>query len=320
LRKDALKAPRPNDAGLQNLSHGLASRLPALLVEARRAAHTVAFGTHGRRRAGPGETFWQFRHFEPTDTAATIDWRRSAASDHLFVREREWEAAHTVWMWPDMSASMRFRSHLARTTKAERALLLGFAIAELLVQGGERIGLLGAMPPSASRNIMSKLAMALVRQLDSTNAPSSLPPHQPLSRFSHCLLISDFLDPVDEIAGTLRALASQGVGGYLVQITDPAEETLPYAGRMEFISAKTGGRITAERVDGLRDAYRKRLAIHRDELRALARQLEWPLLIHHTDRPAEEALLALHARIAGLDTHHAKRAAYDPSRSGAPGS
>ncbi len=320
LRKDAPKVPRPEDPGLQTLSHGLASRLPALVVEARRAAHTVAFGTHGRRRAGPGETFWQFRHFEPTDTAAAVDWRRSAASDHLYVREREWEAAHTVWVWSDMSSSMRFRSHLAAASKAERALVLAFAVAELLAQGGERVGLLGAMPPSVSRDIMHKMAMALARQLKRDGPMPSLPPRQPLNRFANCLLISDFLDPVDEVAETLRALAGQGVGGYLVQITDPAEETLPYDGRMEFISAKTGSRITAERVDGLRDAYRQRFIAHRDELTALARQLEWPLLVHHTDRPAEEALLALHSRIAGLDTHYSTRAATRSGGSAAPGS
>ena len=99
---------------------------------------------HGRRRAGPGETFWQFRQFQASDTLRQIDWRRSASSDHLYVREREWEAAHTVWLWPDLSQSMNFRSHLAPTTKRDRAVLLMLAAAELLVRGGERVAMLGA--------------------------------------------------------------------------------------------------------------------------------------------------------------------------------
>ena len=74
---------------LERDAHAVADRLPDLLLEASRIAQTVAHGVHGRRRAGPGETFWQFRTYEPQDSAQLIDWRRSASSDHVYVRERE---------------------------------------------------------------------------------------------------------------------------------------------------------------------------------------------------------------------------------------
>src|SRR5690348_14410584 len=79
----------------------LAARIPRLILEARRVASTVIHGLHGRRRAGSGETFWQYRHFTSGEPAQNIDWRRSARDDHLYVREREWEASHTIWMWAD---------------------------------------------------------------------------------------------------------------------------------------------------------------------------------------------------------------------------
>ncbi len=59
---------------------GLAESLPDLLIEARRVAHTILAGWHGRRRAGPGETFWQFRPYVSGEPANGIDWRRSARS------------------------------------------------------------------------------------------------------------------------------------------------------------------------------------------------------------------------------------------------
>ena len=120
----------------------MAARIPALLIEAQRVAHTVAHGTHGRRRAGPGETFWQFRLYDQNDSATGIDWRRSASSDRLFVREREWEAAHTAWLWIDLSPSMRFRSQLAKSSKESRAVVLALAMTELLALGGERVAFL----------------------------------------------------------------------------------------------------------------------------------------------------------------------------------
>ncbi len=147
---------------LEREAHGLADRLPEILIDAQRIAQTVAHGLHGRRRAGPGETFWQFRQFQASDTLRQIDWRRSASSDHLYVREREWEAAHTVWLWPDLSESMNFRSHLASTTKRDRAVLLMLAAAELLVRGGERVALLGLTQPTASRKATTRMAEAIL--------------------------------------------------------------------------------------------------------------------------------------------------------------
>ena len=84
----------------------LAATMPRLILEARRVAATVIHGLHGRRRAGPGENFWQYRRFVSGEPASRVDWRRSARDDHLYVREQEWEAAHTVWIWPDRSPSM----------------------------------------------------------------------------------------------------------------------------------------------------------------------------------------------------------------------
>ena len=93
-------------------SQSLAATMPRLILEARRVAATIMHGLHGRRRAGPGENFWQYRRFVSGEPAARVDWRRSARDDHLYVREQEWEAAHTVWLWPDRSPSMIFHSSL----------------------------------------------------------------------------------------------------------------------------------------------------------------------------------------------------------------
>src|SRR5215472_14032081 len=115
----------------------LAATMPRLVLEARRVAATMIHGLHGRRRAGSGENFWQYRRFVSGEAASRVDWRRSARDDHLYVRELEWEAAHTVWLWPDRSPSMVFASQLAHDTKLYRALVIALALAEILVEGGE---------------------------------------------------------------------------------------------------------------------------------------------------------------------------------------
>ena len=112
----------------------LAQRLPAIIVAAHQTAASVAHGVHGRRRAGVGESFWQFRPFVPGESAAAVDWRRSARDDRTYVREREWEVAQTVWLWVDRSPSMAFGSNLALQPKLDRALTLALAAAELVAK------------------------------------------------------------------------------------------------------------------------------------------------------------------------------------------
>src|SRR5689334_22734838 len=141
--------PRPTVGSLRHRAEETAAALPPLLVAAERIAATVAQGVHGRRRVGQGESFWQFRQYEPGDAAGRIDWRESAKSQRLYVRETEWEAAQSVWLWRDASPSMAYTSAgyvpgAEWPTKRDRAELLLLALASLLVRGGERLTLLGS--------------------------------------------------------------------------------------------------------------------------------------------------------------------------------
>jgi len=313
--KGAVPATVPGErelARLEGEAHGLTDRLPDLIVEALRVSSTIAHGLHGRRRAGPGETFWQFRPFEQFDAAPLIDWRRSAGSDHLYVREREWEAAHTFWLWPDISASMDFNSHLSSVTKRDRAMVLFLAAAELLVRAGERVALLGLTKPTASRKAASRLAEAIALNAASPVFTESLPPAIRLSRFSGLLLISDFLDPEADVVARMEALSAGGASGHLIQVLDPAEETLPYAGRAEFMGLEGGERWITDRTETLRDAYVARLKAHRETIAVAARRLGWTLLVHHTDRPATEPLLAfiMHLQNGGRGIMASQRAGF----------
>ena len=111
-------------------------------MEAERIAATVILGEHGRKRAGPGESFWQYRPYSFGDSTQRIDWHKSARSDRVFIRENEWEAANTLWVWASPSASMDFNSHLSQVTKRDRAQLLALAVASLAVRAQERVSAL----------------------------------------------------------------------------------------------------------------------------------------------------------------------------------
>lgn len=272
----------------------LADAMPRLILEARRVASTVIHGLHGRRRAGPGENFWQYRRFVSGEPAQHVDWRRSARDDHLYVREREWEASHTVWIWPDRSPSMTFASTLSDDSKLERSLVVAFALAEVLVQGGERVGVPGLMRPTASRNVIEKMAESILH--DPTER-ASLPPSFVPSPLSEIVMLSDLWSPIAEVRATIAQLSATGAHGHVVQIVDPAEESFPYSGRVEFIEPEGAGSVTAGRAETWRNDYQDIVARHRAEVRAETDLRGWSFAIHRTDRPASELLLVLHSRM-----------------------
>jgi uncharacterized protein (DUF58 family) len=276
-------------------ARALAARLPDLLVVAKRIAANVLLGVHGRRHPGPGETFWQFRPYVPGEPARQIDWRRSARDYHLYVREREWEASQTVWLWLDLSPSMDFKSRLASVTKLDRAVILMLALADMLGRGGERVGMPGLAEARIGRDAADRLAEVLTHAAATEDWPNL----DRVGRFSNLVVLSDFLSEADSIRDRLRQLAGRAASVHLMQVFDPAEEAFPYEGRLEFRDPESGATWLTERAGGLREGYRERLAAHRALVEGYARQAGFSFTVHHTDRPASEGLLFLQTRLSG---------------------
>jgi uncharacterized protein (DUF58 family) len=293
------RAAAPGD--LRDRAEQAAAVLPPLLVAAERVAATVAQGVHGRRRVGQGETFWQFRQYEPGDAATRIDWRESAKSQRLYVRETEWEAAQSVWLWRDASASMSYSSAdylpgAGWPTKRDRAELLLVALASLLVRGGERLTLLGTgMAPVSGRVALSRVTELISRD---EPEPPSLPTFEPLPRAGQLVLIGDFLAPPEAVNAVVARFAAAGLKGHLLQVVDPAEEDLPFDGRVRFEGVEDKDQVVISRVETVREDYSERFRRHRDGLAAIAAALGWTFGFHRTDRPPHLALLSLYAALS----------------------
>jgi uncharacterized protein (DUF58 family) len=284
---------------LRQRAEQLAATLPPLLVAAERVASTVAQGVHGRRRVGQGETFWQFREYDFGDQPQSIDWRQSAKSDRVYVRQMEWEAAQSVWVWRDTSASMDWRSSDQFQDKRGRADLLALALAALLLRGGEHVTLLGSgLKPLHGRVALSRLASLIERDTrEGAATGADLPHFEPLPRDAQTVFIGDFLAPLDRIDAAVRRYAEIGVKGYLLQILDIAEESLPYDGRIRFEGLEGEEPWLLSRVEAVRGDYLARLNAQREGLRAIARAAGWTFATHRTNQTPEAALLALYAAL-----------------------
>jgi uncharacterized protein (DUF58 family) len=278
-------------------AESLAAALPPLLVAAEQLASTIVLGVHGRRKAGMGESFWQFRRYSVEDPSTAIDWRQSAKSQHLYVREREWEAAESVWFWRDGSAGMQFASRETHPSKYERATVITLALASLLIRGGERIALLGSSSrPASGRVALRRIAHRLA---DLEPDERSLPPEAQMTQRGTLVWVSDFLDPLEEIERKMRGFANAGVRGFMCQIIDPAEEDFPYSGRVRFETRNLADTQMFGRTQNVRLAYRTRYSAHAEAIGRAARRLGWSFLRHRTDRPPQTALIALYGAIGG---------------------
>jgi uncharacterized protein (DUF58 family) len=280
------------DLSLRARAETLGQALPPLLAAAEHLSATVILGDHGRRRAGMGDEFWQYRPAHAGDSARMIDWRRSGRADSHFVQEREWQAAQSVTLWVDTSRSMAFTGDKSRPNKADRARLLALALAVLLLRGGERVGLAGdAAPPRSGRAQVDRLALALA---DEAGADYGAPVASGMVAHGRAVFLSDFLGDLSGVEQAMSRASDKGVRGALVQVLDPAEESFPFDGRTIFESM--GGTLRHEtlRAGDLKARYLARLAERKDRLAALCRASGWHFLTHHTGESAQAALLWLY--------------------------
>lgn len=288
-------------------AEALAAELPPLLMAALRVAATVDQGIHGRRRVGSGDSFWQYRRYEPGESLRRVDWRRSARSDALYVRENEWAAAQSVWLWRDASPSMVWQSSRQLVTKLERAEVLLIALAALLNRGGERFALLGGVgrAPTMGRFALRCLADDLALSRESFQ---SLPPFQPLPRYGHLVFFSDFLTSLGELRQRIAQFHSRGVRGHLVQILDPAECELPFVGRVKFAPLESESKeVMVPRVESICSDYKRRMEAHQQELTDLAQAGDWGFIRLRTDASPVSSLMVLYQALVQTDRANSRQ-------------
>ena len=276
-------------------AEALGSRLPPLLVAARRVAATVAQGVHGRRRVGQGDSFWQFRPYASGDPVNRIDWRQSARSGReapegwLVRQDRVGRRADCLSV-ARRFASMRWRSRAVETDKRDRASVLLLALASLLLRGGERV----AVIRPGGRAIAGRFGLdRVLEELEQARDDDDLPPAFPLPRHAQVVLFGDFLSPLEGIQEVIGRMSAVPVTGYLLQVLDPAEATLPYDGRIRFQGLQGERETLIPRVETVRDTYRDRLKRQQEGLAAICAAAGFGFGVHRTDHAPETALLTL---------------------------
>ncbi|CDO47227.1 hypothetical protein AT246_04890 [Bartonella henselae] len=283
-------------------SHKNAAKMPYFLLQAHRIANTVITGWHGQRKRGNGENFWQFRPYVEGESITRIDWRRSARDEHTYLREHEWEKTQTVWIWPDQSASMHYCSRFSQISKGNHAIILALTLATLLARSGEHIAIPTLMPPTIAPNVIERMALAL----ENHHTENPFPDFSTITRFSHVIIMSDFLDSPEKIIQNLTVLSAKQITVHLIEVSDPAEEHFPYAGHTEFFDPETKEKRILGKAENSREHYCKLYQARRQELTNFCTHQGWTYHVSKTDCTLTEVILQLANKI-GISPSHRGR-------------
>lgn len=255
--------------------------LEDILIDSRQASQSMMTGVHGRRRAGQGENFWQFRDYQPGEPAYRIDWRRSAKGDSLNVRDPEFEAPRTVWFALDQHTRMDWSGDRSRPTKFEAAALMALTLADLLLRQGERVGWLGQADPALRGNAQLETFARRMVQLPPT---LTLSQHIP-TQGDLFIVIGDFLAEPAHWQEALRTLCiSQPDSGCIIDLLDPAERDFPFTGRVTFETVDATERVTIEDAEAIRQTYLERLRERNNILGDVSSTCGWLSTSMQTDQ------------------------------------
>jgi uncharacterized protein (DUF58 family) len=288
------RSPEDADGARLRASASEASRLAglagSLLLSARTGTPSWT-GSHGRRRAGPGETFWQFRDHRAEDGARAVDWRRSARGDRLFVRDLEHTGAARLRFWLDTGPGFDWSSDAKLPTKRLRAGVIMTAVGQAAASSGERIDIDGNPAPPSRAGAGPLLERMLL-------AGAAEGPSAPRFPAAATVIASDFYAPIEAWRERLLPHAASG-GGVLLAVIDPAEELFPFSGRTMFEDPR--GQLAATllgRAEAALQSYKNRFAAHRAALVELSRSLGWAFIAHRTDHHPGQTVVALASHLS----------------------
>lgn len=221
-------------------------------------------GGHTRaKRAGTGFDIWQMKEYHPGDDIRTIDWKQSARSDAVILRQRERETIRRIGLAVDTGPAMDFGPK--NQTKRDTAITLAAAMAIAAIDRHDRVTLSGQEKPMARE-------MDVLGWIETALEPHPVPTPES-SSFDHLVLIGDFLRPIGLIDDEWNKV--QPAPTSVVQILAPAEIDLPYTGSARFHPPGQDSDIRIDDVPGIRNAYRARLMDHREALKASCAARGW---------------------------------------------
>ena len=288
------------------------ARLRDLRLSSRRGIASGGIGQHLSRHRGAGLEFAQYRSYEQGDEPRRIDWKLYARSDRYFVRESERDAALTVWVLIDATASMAQASREAPLfSKLDAARLIAACTFEVAMRQGDRFGLVIASGNGlnlVSADVGTRQRDRCVVAMDAVSATGGWPADvvvkpvwDRMAPGALVLLLSDDFD--DAVVALAERLSSARRDVCSIQLLTRDELDFDFRGGHRFVEPETGDEL---RIDGgaARADYLQRFSAARTALRQRFAAAQ----VLHAEHPIDRAPDAALARFFGTRTAEARNA------------
>ncbi len=282
----------PSKDDISNLryeSERIVSGLPKFALHTNMSKANILHGSNAQKKSGSGEDFWQFRNYQETDSPHNIDWRQSAKTDHVYIRQLEQQSINRSFLWCANGQSMNFSSSTKLKNKQVNAHLLTLSLSLLSIKSDDHIGLYGDMKTGRSERTLDKIADGISRNKSDETLPDIT--QFILPSYAGFIGIGDFLDPIDSINNRFEFLAERAGSGLIIQLLDPSELDLStLSGRIHFKGLAANEDMVVNNVQSISDAYNKRINNHIQQIKNICKNIGWHYVLHVTDQPIEKTL------------------------------
>ncbi|MEM6980733.1 MAG: DUF58 domain-containing protein [Planctomycetota bacterium] len=274
---------RPSNPELKTLPPAQSLDARKFMIAIKRLADSLSYGTDRSPFLGSGLEFAQSRPYHAGDPIKLIDWRVTARTGKLFVKEYETPKRMPAYLLVDTSASMVISSH--RHSKYEIAVQIAGALALACLDRISPVGVLGVgsealhVPPSLSKDTVMQWLHQLrcYREDEATMLGNRLTQLGPsLTNRVLLIVISDMHDPA--ALPVLKRLGQQH-DCCAIQLRDPAERGLAGTGFYRAREAETGARFVGRGRSPLADESLVRSSLRRAGVDHLLLDTDQPIAI-----------------------------------------
>ncbi len=271
-------------------SEEMASLLPNILSDSYLSTKNIFQGLHSTRFAGKGETFWQFKEYKYGDSINSIDWRKSAGTKKVLVREKENETAKVIYFYYDKSKSMAFTSSKILRTKYYIAALISLTLARIFVRNREHTYLFNEKKKPVKCNVNFN---NFNKNFVTEEKKNDLPNHINLKNNSSIIILSDFLYDSNILKNFITKCKNKNINGYLIHVLDPIESSFDIGDNIKLSDLETNNSLIIGNSNSFKKRYQENLNNLKRQLDLISKTEKWPYMLYSTEQDLNKFLIKI---------------------------
>ncbi len=266
-------------------------------------------GLHSSPFKGFSVEFSEHRKYVPGDDIRMVDWKVWSRTNRYYVKQYEAETNMTAHLLMDVSASMGYSGKKDGITKLEYATYLAGAMAYLMVNQQDPIGLVTfdneildyIRPKSKQSHLLSILrVLSNIKPQETTGLAPCL--HRIAEMIPHrglVILFSDLLTAEEEVFEAFSHLRYRGHDVIVFHILDEAEAYFPFDQLTSFEDLEGVEKTVVTDPKAIRDQYLTELKkfVERYKMECVKRKIDFVSI--DTGTRFDKALLAYLTRRCG---------------------